>query len=45
MDGLLLLTSLMGVSTLVVTYLFWRKGHFDDVEDVKYELFRNDKDD
>lgn len=32
-----------GFTGLVVFLYFLRKGQFDDIEDIKYQLFRNDQ--
>jgi len=31
---------LMGVAVYVY---YWRKGQFDDIEDIKYQMFRNEE--
>jgi hypothetical protein len=41
MDAILL-TLVGGIASLIVSFFFWRRGAFDDIEDVKYELFRNE---
>lgn len=40
----LLLTVAAGVVGLAIFFFFWRRGQFDDCEDVKYTLFRDDND-
>lgn len=32
-----------GLGSLIVCLYFWKGGQFEDVEDIKYEIFRNDK--
>lgn len=41
MDAILL-TVLGAFLSIGVSYFFWRRGQFDDIEDVKYEIFRNE---
>jgi nitrogen fixation-related uncharacterized protein len=31
-----------GLAGLVVFIYYFRRGHFDDVEDIKYEMFRDE---
>lgn len=33
----------LGLAGLAVFLFYQRKGQFDDVEDVKYQMFREDK--
>jgi cbb3-type cytochrome oxidase maturation protein len=40
----LMASILAGVLGLVVYIYYMRKGQFDDCEDVKYQLFRNEED-
>ncbi len=35
-------TLIAGLGGLLVYVYYLRKGQFDDLEDVKYDLFRND---
>ncbi len=39
------LTLASGVAALVLFLYFWKRGQFDDVEDIKYQLFRDEDDD
>lgn len=36
-------TSLAGVVGLLLFIFYLRKGQFEDIEDVKYDLFRHDE--
>lgn len=36
------MTIISGFGALLAFVYFYRKGEFDDMEDAKYELFRND---
>lgn len=36
-------TSLMGLSGLFIYLYYLKKGQFDDSEDVKYQMFREEK--
>ena len=38
----LLGTLLTGVGALSIYLYYFRKGHFEDIEDVKYEMFRDE---
>lgn len=33
----------MGLASLLIFFFYWRKGQFEDQEDVKYQMFREDK--
>lgn len=32
----------MGLAGVLVYLYYWRRGQFDDEEDVKYQIFRDD---
>lgn len=34
----------MGLSFLLIYFYYSKKGHFDDLEDVKYQLFHDERD-
>jgi cbb3-type cytochrome oxidase maturation protein len=34
----------MALAALLVFYYYWRKGQFDDMEESKYQLFWEEKD-
>jgi nitrogen fixation-related uncharacterized protein len=34
----------LGFSALLVYLYYWKKGQFEEGEDVKYQMFRNDDD-
>lgn len=36
-------TLVCGLIGLGVYIYFWRKGQFDDIEDIKYQLFRDEE--
>lgn len=36
-------TLAMALSALVIYSYFYRKGQFDDLEDVKYQMFREEE--
>lgn len=36
------LTTVAGMVGLLIFIYYLRKGQFEDIEDVKYEIFRND---
>lgn len=38
----IILTTVAGLAGLLVFLYYLRKGQFEDVEDVKYQMFRND---
>ena len=38
----LVLTLAAGLSALLVFLYYWYRGQFDDMEDVKYQMFRDD---
>lgn len=40
---LLISSIVMAISSLAVYIYYARKGQFDDLEDVKYEMFRNEE--
>lgn len=40
----LIATLLMGIAGGAVYLFYLRRGQFDDPEDVKYQLFRNEED-
>lgn len=40
---LLLSSVIMAVGALLVYLFYARQGQFDDLEDVKYEMFRNEE--
>lgn len=33
----------MGLAGLLVFFYYWRKGQFEDEEDVKYQMFRDEE--
>lgn len=33
----------MGISALLIYFYYMKKGQFDDGEDVKYQIFRDDE--
>ncbi|SCA64247.1 Uncharacterized protein SCG7086_DA_00020 [Chlamydiales bacterium SCGC AG-110-P3] len=37
-------TLLMGLAGLIVLVFYMRRGQFDDMEDIKYQMFRQDND-
>jgi len=39
----LLLTLIGGLAGLGVCVYTWRRGHFEDCEDIKYQMFRDDQ--
>lgn len=39
----LLLSLAMGIAGILIYVYYLRKGQFDDPEDVKYQLFREDE--
>jgi cbb3-type cytochrome oxidase maturation protein len=41
----LMVTLAGGLAGLVIFFYYWRKGQFDDCEDVKYQMFRDEEDD
>ncbi len=38
----LFLTLAAGCAALLVFLFYWRKGQFDDAEDIKYQMFRDE---
>jgi len=34
----------MGIGSLAIYIYYYRKGQFDDLEDIKYQMFRTEKD-
>jgi cbb3-type cytochrome oxidase maturation protein len=44
MLGALIVSLIVGVIAALVFLVSLKKGMFDDVEDIKYEMFRDDKD-
>ena len=38
----LFLTLAAGYAVLLVFLFYWRKGQFDDAEDIKYQMFRDE---
>lgn len=34
----------LGLAATLIYLYYWRKGQFEDNEDVKYQMFRNDDD-
>ncbi len=38
-------TSALALTGMLAFLYFWRKGQFDDVEDVKYQVFRDGSED
>lgn len=34
----------MGLAAMLVYLYFWKSGQFDDSEEVKYQIFRDDND-
>jgi len=38
-----LLTLIGGLISLVVCLYTWRRGHLEDCEDIKYQIFRDDQ--
>ena len=45
MFEILVYTLAGGVASLLVYLFFWRKGQFEDCEDIKYEIFHEDHED
>ncbi len=41
----LVLSLAAGLSALLIFLYYWYKGQFDDVEDVKYQMFRDESED
>lgn len=39
----LVITLAAGLSGLLVFFYFWRRGQFEDNEDVKYQMFHDDE--
>jgi len=39
----LLLTLLGGLASLGICLYFWKRGQFEDCEDIKYQMFRDDQ--
>ncbi len=43
MVGCLIASILMGLAGLWLYLYYWNKGQFDDEEDVKYQMFRDEE--